>query len=232
MKILTISDVVDHLVQSPNICERFADIDLILGCGDLPFAYMEYIVTMLGKPMYFVYGNHAQDVVMNADGYREHRTPGGCVNIHRRVVNYKGLLIGGLEGSVRYNMGAHQYSQIQMKWIARSMTPQLLWNQLFCGRAIDILITHAPPWGIHDADDLPHHGFKAYLEFMDRWRPRYLIHGHTHLYRLDAMRQTQYNETIVINTYGYQVLEINVEALRCEANCYPPMATPKSSAGG
>ena len=104
-----------------------------------------------------------------------------------------------------------------MRWLTRLMAPKLLYNQLTRGRAIDILITHAPPWGIHDADDLPHHGFRAYLDFMDRWEPRYLIHGHTHLYRLDAKRETQYKRTTVINTYGHQVLDIDVEELQRSA---------------
>jgi uncharacterized protein len=224
MKILAVSDVIDHLVQSPAIAERFADVDLVLGCGDLPFGYMEYIVTMLGKRMYHVYGNHAQDVITNAEGQREERSPGGCINIHRRVVNHCGLLIGGLEGSVRYNQGGHQYSQRQMRLLAHSMAPGLLCNQVRYGRAIDILITHAPPWGIHDADDLPHHGFKAYLDFMDRWSPRYLIHGHMHLYRLDAPRETCYKDTTVLNTYSYQVIEIDAPEGKEADAC--PVKTP------
>jgi hypothetical protein len=48
---------------------------------------------------------------------------------------------------------------------------------------------------------------------MERYRPRYLIHGHTHLYRQDARRVTQYRETTVLNTYGYQVLEIEQTTL-------------------
>jgi len=59
IKILAISDVVLDLLHSPLVAKRFGDVDLVLGCGDLPVAYMEYIVSMLNKPMYFVYGNHA-----------------------------------------------------------------------------------------------------------------------------------------------------------------------------
>jgi uncharacterized protein len=74
---------------------------------------------------------------------------------------------------------------------------------------VDILITHAPPLGIHDGADLCHRGFAVFLGFMDRYKPRYLIHGHTHLYRLDAQRVTHYGETIVLNAYGYQIIEID-----------------------
>lgn len=213
MKILTVSDVVVDLVQSPGIAQRFADIDLVLSCGDLPFEYMEYIVTMLGRPLYFVYGNHAQHHRVTATGWAMDREPEGCINIHRRVVNHRGLLIGGLEGSMRYREGEHQYTQEEMAWLTTLMAPQLWLNRLRHGRAIDILITHAPPYGIHDGADLCHQGFRALLSFMDRYKPRYLIHGHTHLYRQDAKRITRYSDTIVLNTYGYQVVEIDETTL-------------------
>ena len=213
MKILTVSDVVVDLVQSPSIAQRFADIDLVLSCGDLPFEYMEYIVTMLGRPLYFVYGNHAQHRRVTAHGWAMDREPEGCINIHRRVVNHRGLLIGGLEGSMRYREGEHQYTQGEMAWLTKLMAPQLWLNRLRHGRAIDILITHAPPYGIHDGADLCHQGFRALLSFMDRYKPRYLIHGHTHLYRQDAKRVTRYSDTIVLNTYGYQVIEIDETTL-------------------
>lgn len=208
MKILTVSDVVVDLVHSSAIVQRFQDIDLVLSCGDLPFDYLEFIVTMLGKPCYYVFGNHAQCCVLSEDGSMR-SAPGGCINLHHRVISYKGLLIGGLEGSMRYRDGEHQYTEQQMQMLVHSMAPKLLWNRLRYGRAIDILITHAPPFGIHDAEDLCHRGFKAFLRFMDHYRPRYLIHGHKHLYGMDNERETRYGETTVINTYGYRVIEID-----------------------
>ena len=213
MKILCVSDVVVDIVHSAAIAERFKDVDLVLSCGDLPYEYLEYIVTMLGKPLFYVHGNHAQHGMLMADGTRTDE-PGGCRNIHHRVVNYRGLLIAGLEGSNRYKLdGEHQYTPAQMKWLVNTMAPCLWWNQLKYGRAVDILITHAPPWRIHDGEDLCHQGFEAFLTFMDRYKPLYLIHGHTHLYRLDSQRVTQYKETTVLNTYGYQIIEIDEKKL-------------------
>jgi Icc-related predicted phosphoesterase len=212
MKILSVSDVVVDIIHSPLLAKRFGDVDCVLACGDLSLEYMEYIVSVLNKPMYFVYGNHAQHRVMTIDG-TVMTEPQGCTNIHKRVVNRNGVLIAGLEGSMRYNNGPHQYSDGEMAREIRCLTPRLWWNKRRYGRGLDILITHAPPLGIHDGEDLCHRGFKPLLRFMDRWKPRYLIHGHTHLYRLDAKRVTQYNETTVINTYGYQIIEIDETTL-------------------
>jgi len=212
VKILAISDVIDDLVQSPNIAQRFGDVDLVLSCGDLPFEYLEYVVTMLGKDLYYVYGNHARHRRLTSDGNMEWVEPGGCINIHRRVVKHRGLLIAGLEGSLRYSPGEHQYTQSQMALFVRAMAPRLRWNSLRHGRAVDILITHAPPFGIHDDQDRCHQGFRSFLSFMDRYQPRYLIHGHTHLYRRDVRRRTTYGNTVVINAYGFQVIDIDHEA--------------------
>jgi Icc-related predicted phosphoesterase len=101
-----------------------------------------------------------------------------------------------------------------MSWNIWKMAPQLLWNRWRHGRAIDILITHAPPRDIGDGDDLCHRGFRAFLRFMDIYSPLYLIHGHVHLYRRNAQRRRQYGDTTVINTYGHQVIEIDAEELK------------------
>ncbi|MEA3407564.1 MAG: metallophosphoesterase [Chloroflexota bacterium] len=213
MKILTVSDKPDDLVYSPNIRKRFGDVDLVLSCGDLPFNYLEYIVSMLRtKRLYYVCGNHQCKTIKRSGEIKV--APEGCENIHGRVVNHKGLLIGGLEGSIRYSGDSHQYTELQMHWNVWKMAPRLYWNRLRYGRAIDILITHAPPRGIGDADDLCHRGFRAFLKFMDMYSPRYLIHGHVHLYRRNAQRRRQYRETTVINTYGHQVIEIDEDELK------------------
>jgi Icc-related predicted phosphoesterase len=146
------------------------------------------------------------------DGTVKH-APEGCVDIHRRVVNHKGLLIAGFEGSMRYNDGEHQYSQREMSLMAAAIAPRLIWNRYRHGRPVDIIITHAAPWGIQDGSDLPHQGFRAFVQLMERYKPRYLVHGHTHLYRQDAPRMTQFGETTIINSYGYQILEIDEAAL-------------------
>ncbi|MBN1402174.1 MAG: metallophosphoesterase family protein [Anaerolineae bacterium] len=212
MKILTVSDTVVDLIHSPMLAQRFSDVDCILGCGDLNYSYMEYIVTILGKPFYFVYGNHAQHVLITEHGPVSVE-PRGCINIHRRVIHHNGLLVAGLEGSMLYNHGPHQYSEREMAWQATLLAPRLLWNTWRYGRPLDILITHAAPLGIHDGQDQCHRGFATFLRFMDRYKPLYLIHGHMHLYRRDAQRVSQYGDTTVINSFGYQIIEIDEDLL-------------------
>ncbi len=215
MKILAVSDKVEEVIYSPAIKRLFGDVDLVLGCGDLPFYYLEFMTTMLGGPLYYVVGNHANAIKKRYAPRDKWEYPGGCVNLDGRVVRYKKLLIAGLEGSMRYNNASHfQYTEREMALKIWGLTPLLLLNKLRYGRYLDILITHAPPRGIHDREDRCHWGFRSFLTFMDRFRPRYLIHGHVHVYSPNQPTESVYGDTTVLNAYGHRVLEIDDKSLR------------------
>src|SRR5690606_21886042 len=113
VNILAISDKVESLIYSGHIRGRFEHIDLVLSCGDLPCYYLEYIVSMLDVPLYYVNGNHAPRVEYGTTTTR--RYPWGAVNLHGKVINHAGLLIAGFEGSRRYNNGPHQYTEMEMR---------------------------------------------------------------------------------------------------------------------
>lgn len=205
MKILAVSDQVVDSIYSSCIRDRFSDVDMVLSCGDLAYSYLEYIVSMLNVPCFYVHGNH--DHTEYTSNGRTLTRPGGWVDLDDRIVWAKGLLVGGLEGSIRYKPRApFQYTEGQMIHKARRMIPALFLNRVRYGRHLDILITHSPPFGIHDGKDLPHRGFRALLWMMARFRPRYLLHGHKHVYGTEATR-TRYIDTEVINVYPFRVIE-------------------------
>ena len=102
----------------------------------------------------------------------------------------------------------HQYTDGQMRLKATRMSLRLGIARIRWGRSLDILITHAPAYSIHDGKDLPHRGFKALLSFMERFQPRYLIHGHRHVYHLQRPEVTQHQATTVMNVYGHTVVEV------------------------
>jgi calcineurin-like phosphoesterase family protein len=205
VKILAVTDKVVDSIYSPRLGERFGDIDLVLSCGDLPYSYLEFIVSTLNVPCFYVHGNHDCEEHMSCGLILQ--APGGWVNLDRRTVNFRGVLIGGLEGSIRYRPGPpYQYTETEMRARIASMLPALLRNRLRYGRYLDILITHSPPFGIQDGPDRAHRGFKAFLPFMARFRPRLLLHGHQHLYGREEQR-AQFLDTEIINVYPYQVIE-------------------------
>ncbi len=209
MKILAIADKVAELIYGPHIRKYFGDVDLVLACGDLPYDYLEYIVTMLTVPLYYVHGNHDRQWEQTLDGLVP-AEPSGCINLDCRVVQHRGLWIAGLEGSRRYKPGPYQYSDREVALRSLALWPRLLATRLRHGRYLDILVTHAPPRGIHDQEDLCHQGFRSLLRFMERFRPRYLIHGHVHLYGANSRWRSSYQTTEVLNVYGYRVIDVSV----------------------
>lgn len=207
MHVLAVSDrLVDHLYAS-DIATRYPDIALIIGCGDLPFYYLEFLLSALNTPLVYVRGNHDEGPQFTADGRVLTHVEGG-EEIHRRVTLVNGLLIAGLEGSMRYRPNARlMYTETEMRWNVARLLPSLLWSRIRHGRDLDILVAHSPPYGIHDGADLAHRGFKIFRQFMQRFRPRYLLHGHVHVYRNDIPRVTRFGATTVINVYPYRVIE-------------------------
>lgn len=218
MKILTVSDEVTQFFFKRGILrEKYRGIDLILACGDLPPYYLEYLVNSLNAPLYYVLGNH-DEKYCESPGGRDFFSVKGCENIDQRVIVFKNLLIGGLAGSFRYKKGKFLYTESQMHRKILRMYPYLLFNKVRYKHYIDIMITHAPPFGINDEKDLAHRGFKEFLTFMKRYNPGYLIHGHTSRQGGEGKKISSYHSTSVINTNPYRVLEINDADLRRQHN--------------
>ena len=210
MRILTVSDKVEPVLYGPYIRERVGQVDLILACGDLPYYYLEYIVGLLDVPLFYVHGNHDKVVAPNVNGVPSaDDTVSWATNLHARTIEHQGLLLAGLEGCRRYSPDRpFQYSESEMRFHATRLGLKLLPNKLRRGRYVDILITHAPPRGIHDDEDLPHQGFESYLSFMRAYRPLLMIHGHQHVYNRNLATETVFEGTRVLNTYGYRVIEL------------------------
>jgi Icc-related predicted phosphoesterase len=206
LKVLTLSDTIVPFIYSPQIRRRFEGVDLIIGCGDLAYYYLEYVLNALNVPLYYVRGNHDKVVEYSNEGQRT--GPSGGIDVHRRVVLRQGLLISGIEGSLKYRPGRFQYTQSDMWWHIFRLVPRLLSNRLIHGRFLDIFITHAPPDGIHDAEDLPHQGIKAFRWFLRVFQPAYHFHGHVHIYRPDTAFVTQFGKTRVVNAFGYREFEL------------------------
>ncbi len=219
MKILCISDARDPLVYSSQIKERFQDVDLVLSAGDLPLKYYGFIVSSLNKPLCYVFGNHNlehYDAVHGKEIYSGlssgsqniHRYSFGSVHIGGRIHKAGKLFIAGLGGCRDYNKGKNQYSELQMFLRIIKLMPRMLWNRIFYKRWVDILLTHAPPFQLGDRDDPCHQGFKTFRLFMRWFKPKYLLHGHVHLWEMNAPREFHYCETTIMNVFNHVVLDI------------------------
>lgn len=215
MRVLAISDSVEDSLYGGAIRKRVGDVDLVISCGDLPFYYIEFIVSMLDKPSYYVFGNHGREIEYQDKGgnWMEATAPQGATNLHLSTVNANGLLLAGLEGSIRYNTSSRfQYTNSGMWLNIIRLAPKLWRNRLRHGRWLDVLVAHSPPRGIGDREDRAHQGFTSFLTFMRWFQPRYLLHGHIHLYRLNTETSICYEQTEVINVYPYRILELETQS--------------------
>ena len=196
MRILALSDEECPALWDYYVPGRLKGYDLIISCGDLKASYLTFIVTMANKPVLYVHGNH--------DEAYDRKPPEGCDCIDDDLVVINGLRILGLGGCYRYRPGSHQYSEREMqKRIAK-----LRWK-LIKHKGVDIVVTHAPPRGYGDAEDPAHRGFEALLELIDKYHPKYLLHGHVHMsYGMDQTRVREYHGTQIINVCERYVLEI------------------------
>jgi len=207
VKILAVSDQALDRIYALASNGQFKDVELILGCGDLPYAYLEYLVTILNVPLFYVPGNH--DPAENRNR-RETQAQGGS-NLDLKLARFNRFLIAGFGGSVRYRPdGINQYNQLEAYLRALRLLPGLLLNRLQYGRTLDILISHSPPSGIHDDDDPAHQGLKALNWLIRIARPRYHFHGHTHFYRNNLSNwESLVNLTRITNVYPYKLIDVS-----------------------
>ncbi len=211
MQVLTISDETAPQLYASSARERFHDVKLVLSCGDLAPSYLEYIVSVLNVPCLYVPGNHDARPEVTESGATV-TAPAGCINVHGKVRWEAGVLIAGLGGSPWYNGDAYQYSESTMRFYVYLVAARLMWQQRRHGRRLDFMITHAAPHGIHDGPG-PHRGFEIFRWFIDRFQPRYFIHGHVHpRYGYNRVTESLVGQTRVINTVGYRLLDVPLVA--------------------
>ena len=202
MKILAISDeestyLWDHFEKS-----KLEGIDLIISCGDLDPRYLSFLATFTQAPVLYVHGNH--------DEKYERIPPEGCICIDDNIYVHQGIRILGLGGYMRYREGMYQYTERDMRRRVRKLA-----LKIFRHRGFDILVTHAPAYQINDARDLPHQGFQVFLNLMQRYKPRFFLHGHVHMsYGRNHKRYDKYQDTHVINAFERCVFEYEDENLK------------------
>jgi Icc-related predicted phosphoesterase len=199
MKILAVSDFIEPLASDLLKGNIFSEVQLIVSCGDLPPDYLSALSKAFAAPLYYIRGNH--------DIRYESSPPKNCYDIHAQVVSFGGLSILGLEGSHWYNGRPLQYSETEMRRTVRFLRPRLRRQGI-----LDMVVTHAPPRHIHDSDDMCHRGFQVFRRLIDRYQPKYFLHGHIHR-RFDDPEQriTRIGPTRVVNCSGYYLFEYDHE---------------------
>ncbi|MGH2806189.1 MAG: metallophosphoesterase family protein [Actinomycetota bacterium] len=216
-RVLAISDEVSDVLRP----ERLREIDphLVVSCGDLPFDYLEYIVTITNVPLAYVLGNHdpapaperAPLDVAGGPFIRPPDTaafgPGGCTLVDGLIVDLRGVRIAGLGGSMRYSGGPHQYTEKEMRRRSRRLSRRARRLKFSDRKGVDVLVTHAPPRGVGDQSDPAHRGFESFHDLTSMLAPQVMLHGHIHPYG-HARPDHRLNGVSVLNAVGYRIVEL------------------------
>jgi uncharacterized protein len=205
--ILAVSDEVSPTLDTCKRAASIGRVDLILSCGDLPFDYLEFLMGCYNAPMYYVLGNHDGEGFQREDGKLSCKPDGGD-SLENCSISFRGILMAGLGGSIRYGKTSkYQFTEAEMWRRVLQLTPYLLRNQARYGRRLDILVTHSPPRGVHESEDPAHRGFAAFRWLLEYARPRWMLHGHTQFTRPShALRCTRVGATDVMYIPPYRVL--------------------------
>lgn len=199
VRILALSDEVEPSIESPSAPDSLGPIDFIIGAGDLGPEYLDRVAHRFNAPLLFVRGNHDTGIAWRnvAPLLLPDPLPDG------RLVTEAAIRIVGFSGSPVYNGGPMQFHPLEM-WL-RVLGA---WVRLR-GRRPLLVVTHAAPRGLGDADDLPHRGFAAFRWLLERVNPPLWLHGHTALVRrgLDE-RCVRHEGTLLYNCTGATLIEL------------------------
>jgi Icc-related predicted phosphoesterase len=183
MRLLVLADE-ESWLPLPALVESHRP-DVVVTLGDLE----PDVLDPLGRfpiPVLGVYGNHDDGQYLDA---------ANTTNLHLCAAELGGLTFAGFEGCVRYTRGVPlQYTQREASKLARRLP-----------RA-DVLISHAPPRGVHEEpDDRAHEGFDGLRAYDERIGPRLHLHGHT---PAPPRGTTRLGATRVVHVVGHQVIDI------------------------
>src|SRR5215203_1458952 len=186
VRVLALADKPPPL--DPALMAEQMRVDAVLCLGDLDRAWIGSLAGLFSIPRVGVHGNHdPDDLLLELD----------VQDLHLRRTALSGITFSGFEGCVKYGKGGpHHYTQKEASKLAKRLP------------GADVLICHCPPLGINDDPDDPAHvGFEGLLDWVERHRPRHLLHGHTH--PIAGLAATRHGDTRVHWISGAQVLQLD-----------------------
>ncbi len=178
LRILVVADIDDFRWTGES-----GKADICISCGDLSDQVICQAAESFGVTGIFaVKGNHDTNAAFTS----------GISDLHLRIQEWGGLLIGGFAGSWKYKPRGHfLYEQWEVE------------QTLATFPRVDVFVAHNSPRGIHDQDDGVHEGFDGLKSYIERVEPRVLLHGHQHV-----NRESRTGSTRVIGVYGHAVIDI------------------------
>ncbi|MBP7837574.1 metallophosphoesterase [Candidatus Saccharibacteria bacterium] len=164
------------------------NIDIIITLGDLDYADLTELKYITDIPKIGVYGNHCLGTYM---------VPLGIINMHLQAYQWRGIRFGGFQGCVRYKQNPE----------AIMCTQDEADTKMIGFPAVDVFLSHAPPYGINDEPGDPtHEGFRALREYLEVNKPKVWLHGHTYPSEENIVRQ--YGDTRIEYIYRQAIVSL------------------------
>ncbi|MFZ1483767.1 MAG: metallophosphoesterase [Candidatus Saccharimonadales bacterium] len=183
MKALVIADRRPDIDIGATIAAE--NIELVITLGDLTREDILALADIQHIPKIGVYGNHDSGTYMPELGIWD---------MHLKTWDYKGLKFGGFQGCVRYkvNPDAIMCTQDEATSLMQNFP------------AVDVFISHCPPRGINDEEEIAHQGFNALRQYIDDQQPKLWLHGHT--YPTDETVIKQHGSTRIEYVYRHKII--------------------------
>ena len=194
-----------------NIRERFGKTDVAISCGDLPFPYLEYVISMLDIPLYYVHGNHLTIIETPQDELRLHPW-GGAKHAPQEsfMTRLTTCLIGGIEGSLQIQQRSQSIFTIPNVVDGSGNGAQDAAEQVALRSLSGLLsLVTVPQRAFMLKSDYAHRGVHAFRWLLRWFSPKLHLHGHVHLYMPNQPRETIFHQTRVVNAYKFIELELN-----------------------
>jgi len=222
-KILALADKSSHYLEQrlAQAGLHATSFDAIYACGDLESAYLDSITLYARGEVFYVNGNHdpappQQSSFFVLDNVRHQTMLSDWVgeNLHAKVAVSGDYLLCGFSGARTEQERPYHYSERTMRGLVRRVARRirfLRWWDRMRGRQPKpvIVLSHAPPQGIHDESGGFHEGFACFTRFIREVKPLLWLHGHVHLKAFNQTKKTRYEQTTIVNVYEFKVITLN-----------------------
>jgi len=178
---MTLLIIADDESLGPRVPDCNAD--LLVSCGDLPDpVILEAAKRCHCREIVAVKGNHDSSAPF----------PDPIRDLHMKIFEFRGLRFGGFCGSWKYKpRGNYLFDDSEVEQLLAGFPP------------VDIFVTHNSPRHVHDREDDVHIGFAAFNQYIERAKPRLMLHGHQH-----QNIETTLGSTRVLGTFGHRLLVV------------------------